>query len=147
MSVKKLTRSESARAEITRDPVFLLQRKEYHLNEDKYGEHNLQNDGDGPVWPNGKAASDKTLEKLGVLVPYWGTPSGVFYSRAEAEQYAISRKYDWGRKDQDWRVYCTCAEGELAQVLNDHELSMRAVEKILGNLVVKEHGSTDFDKS
>lgn len=144
---KKLTRAESMREEMTRDPIFILQRKQHFFNRHTAEAHNLHQDDEGEyIWPNGKLASMKTLEDIEVAIPYWATPGNVFYSRAEAEKHAEDRHYDWGKKDVNWRVYCTCAEGELAQALDDHEKSLRAVDKVLYNLKMLEHGSTNFDK-
>ena len=47
---------------------------------------------------------------------YWETIS-VWYDREEAESFAKSTKY---RYPDGWRVYCVCAEGKLAELLNKH---------------------------
>lgn len=130
---KELTRHEMAAAEMTRDPIFLLQRKGHIFNYDKARGHNLESDEFGFVWPNGVQASMQTLENLEVAIPFWENPHRVFYSRREAEKYAEDRKYDWGKKDKNWRVYCTCAEGELAQVLDRADAAKNAAKQAIEN--------------
>jgi hypothetical protein len=54
--------------------------------------------------------------KPGRYGDYWDTRR-VFYTRPEAEQYALSQTHNW----KWWRVYCVPAEGELREVMSTAE--------------------------
>jgi hypothetical protein len=82
----------------------------------------------GPGWRQAAARSEMTRDPIflyqvrafcrdEVRAVHWRTDS-VWLSRGEAEA--------WGRRNQhnhpagDWRVYCLCAEGALAKLLDAH---------------------------
>lgn len=88
--MKLPTRGDVARPEMTRDPIFLLQ-----VSRTKRGPHSDEYDDDDCDW--------------------WDTES-VWFTREEAEAFAKAHAYRW---PNGWRVYCTCAEGELASLLRE----------------------------
>ena len=81
----------------TRDPIFLLQVKRTII---------------------GDITDDCDYE-----VNYWDTER-VYFTREEAEAYAESRPYHYGKNGDGWRVYCTNSEGQLAELLKQHTRNM-----------------------
>lgn len=135
-------RKAIAEKEATRDPIFLLQIKRLAIPEASF-EHDLYVESDyfdeGGVfltpdshtdyleadfseepseefWRNCKTLDKDGLVEQGLAVYYWDADS-VWMTREEAEREAEGRSYHYGVKGKDWRVYCMCAEGELAQLL------------------------------
>ena len=126
--------------ECTRDPIFLLQTREFHIIDlpDWLGY-----DGDGfwfedecdediSSWYSGEPddpaidetklltwLSERESSALGTGVPcaleYWNI-EGVFLTRQEAESYAKRTEYNYRH---GWRVYCRPCDGELARILNE----------------------------
>jgi hypothetical protein len=68
---------------------------------------------------NLETMTDEELVDYGLAVSYWDTQPEVFLSREEGERYAESRPYRYGEKWKNWKIYCMCAEGELAAKLVD----------------------------
>lgn len=125
--------------DITRDPIFLFQVGTYRWNALPDG---VSSDGesiwieeveDCPQWLAEYLDNEGDLDgdalARGIIkegytnnddVPYcyleWRT-EGVFLTRDEGESYGQSRAYRW----DEWRVYCVCAEGELARILNEYK--------------------------
>jgi len=124
--------------ECTRDPIFLLQRGFRLWTELPEG---LETDGES-LWVNDESGieyleewiapfidDDQTIitspefwkeaqrqeNSSGLTLVYvrWDT-EGVFLTRPEAELFAERHSYNW----DCWQVYCICAEGELAKLLN-----------------------------
>jgi hypothetical protein len=107
-------------AESTQNPIWLFQTRHvevpdmisgvyYDDDEECYCE---------PQWNgDGKPISDKELIDDGYAIEYWQTES-VWISREEAEGWGEQHSYDYGKKDEEWRVYCVCAKGELAKILD-----------------------------
>ena len=83
-------------SEATRDPIFLLEVRVEHRLDD------------------------------GNVVMCWAVDygHGVWLTRKEAVEYAMRRDYHYGKEGKDWRVYCCCAEGQLADVLKQHTKKM-----------------------
>lgn len=77
-------------------------------------------DSEDPNYPDFKeinVMTDKELVEYGLAVEYWNPMGKVFYTREEGEDYAKARPYKYGEQGKDWKIYCVCAEGELASVL------------------------------
>ena len=83
-----------ARAEMTRDPIFMYQTRSCRWNE----------------------TDDGTPD--GVSYGPWRTPESVWLSRAEAEDWGRNNEHN--HPAGAWRVFCTCAEGALAKMLTEH---------------------------
>ena len=120
-----MDRKERASREMTRDPIFLFQERYWIYTGLPDGHEAI----DGHIWkvdengeiPEGsEPVSDEELSKIthgdydiACAVEAWRT-SGVFFSREEGEQHGKDCKH---RYSNGWRVYCVCAEGELAEIL------------------------------
>lgn len=118
-----MLRHEMAYNEATRDPIFLFQVARYIFLHDRFEDRGVcyDPDAEGIVKiDGGDHVSNKELVELECAKKYWETDS-VWYSREEREGYAKRRHYHFGRLDEDCRVYCVCAEGTLAEVLNAHD--------------------------
>lgn len=104
-----MTRSEMARAESTRDPIFLLQERTWQVADEGAFDRmrEIREDHD---WTRDEIAA---LVEEGMLAYDYRTVS-VWLSREEAEAFARRTAY---RYKHGWLVYCVCAEGELAAVL------------------------------
>lgn len=98
--------------ECTRDPIFLLQTKLHHLTGEPFDTHR-DDEGDIIDDNTGEALSWEELEDRGCAAPFWETQS-VWLDRDEAEAFAKATNY---RYPDGWRVYCVCAEGNLAELL------------------------------
>lgn len=120
--------------ECTRDPLFLLQVRQYlWVDTYNFGDHRLQgedfdyDDEDcerGYYWKkSGESLTDKEAEELGLCSHYWET-IGVFFTREEGEAWSKARHYRWG--EGNFRIYCHVAEGELANILGqlDHNTKL-----------------------
>lgn len=120
-------RGDVAEAECTRDPIFLLQRRALHLTQvglpDGVG---IDDDGDLVTIVSG------CLERVGLdwlyahfpesVLVIWQT-AGVFFTRPEAERSGSAQEHNFGGSPACWRVYCVCAEGELAALLRTRSMA------------------------
>jgi len=93
-------RNDWAFDEMTRDPIFLLQRRSITVSVECYRDH-------------GKQFEEECYVPCDECQRSWHTVS-VWLSRAEAERYAKATAYNY---PDGWQVYCLCAEGELALLL------------------------------
>jgi hypothetical protein len=102
-------RSDVARRECTRDPIFLLQYA-YFLVADPAGFDSL-----AEISDDGEYSSSDILRlvKEGLLALEWTTES-VWLDREEAEASRKAHEYRWRYGS---RVYCVCAGGRLAELL------------------------------
>lgn len=119
---------EIARKEATRDPIFLLQtRKVIRTNQDKY-----YWDSDAECLKdvyNDEPVTDEALIENGDAESCWHTEY-VFLTREEKRSGEVAAEYVYGRKGKDWRVYCVCAEGELAKALKAIGAMCEALERL-----------------
>lgn len=135
------TRDQMAFSECTRDPIFLFQTADIVFLHDKMEDNGFEYDGDAECIVNKNAApvmadgyetfptvTDEELIDHECAIRKWRTEF-VFYSREEGEQYGHRRKYKYGSEGTGWRVYCVCAEGELARVLDAHDDSRAHLRK------------------
>lgn len=113
--------------EATRDPIFLIQSRELVCTRLPY---NYVWDDEGYLVPEDcfestedemedfvRYSSEEAYEAgLGEWQVVWITHS-VWYSREEAELHRTRRLYHFGKSS---RVYCICAEGELARILKEY---------------------------
>ncbi len=141
-----LTRDQMAYNESTADPIFLFQRARYVYFRDTMTNKGLRIDEDAdyqvydPEDPiNEKALTarkggdedaaliyltDDQLVQWECAVKHWETEY-VFLSREESDAWGVRRKYDHGAEGVDWRTYCVCARGTLAQLLDSWSDSCR----------------------
>lgn len=135
------TRDQMAYAESTRDPIFLFQIADIVFLHDKMEDNGFEYDGDAecivnknvaPTLEDGReiypTVTDEELIDHECAVRKWRTEY-VFYSREEGERYGRARKYRYGSEGTGWQVYCVCAEGELAKVLDAHDDSRAHLRK------------------
>jgi hypothetical protein len=116
---QKITRTYPA-DEITRDPIFLLQVKRIIMVGSPFGYVCIE----GEFYPEDKMhnrddiepLSNQRLLDMGCAVEHWDTEN-VFFTREEAQEWADARHYRW---PGGYRVYCVCAEGQLAELLKQH---------------------------
>ena len=96
--------------EATRDPIYLLQSRRWHChNHDAYtyeDEHVTDMDGTDVDDAYMRDHDDDWSD-------YWHV-EGVWFTRAEAERFGKQTHY---RYPHGHRVYCVCADGELAALL------------------------------
>jgi hypothetical protein len=129
------TRDQAAYRECTRDPIFLFQRRRWVVLGAPEG-YDFDDEGDC-VAVDERAESlvdeggfqERTvlsgLDLAGRVFGEWDTPCAletwdtehVFLSREEGEAYGRARAYNYR---DGWRVYCVCAEGQLADLLSAH---------------------------
>lgn len=130
--------------EATRDPIFLLQKREVQLDViNGLSEDEFHHDGDTLIadadrfseeeikeakatdnwYPknidhdfDAIGVDDQTLVDKGWGLVSWRTES-VWFRRPEAEAWARSQKHNLGEYGKSCRVYCVCAEGRLANIL------------------------------
>lgn len=142
------TRDEIAREEATRDPIFLLQRRiyrgtgyvpfGYYYCEQCEGTFNVEDGGDehrhrcGSEDFEPEPISAEEAVESGCWIETWETV-GVFLTREEGERYGEDTKHRYG---DGWRVYCVCAEGELAALLKS---GVRFVHQEIGT--VEQHAT------
>ena len=112
-----IDRDAIANQEATRDPIFLFQRRVINVikEPDGYttdGESWWKDEDDGEEDISDKI-DNKWLLRHECAIEYWHTES-VYLTREEAEEYGRQRYYNY---PDGWRVFCVCAEGELAKVL------------------------------
>lgn len=136
------TRDQSAQAEATARPIFLLQVRRYQVLELPEGyecddEGNIFHE-DDPLeerepMPIREVAEHHFPTSMGTFpcaAESWET-TRVFLTRQEAERWAKARHYRW---PDGWRVYCVTCEGELAAAIEDGT-------EIPGNRTVLPHAS------
>ena len=114
------------RDECTRDPIFLLQKREILVlglpadwsHDDDYSIR----DGAGEV-----VSRLDLRERFGTeyVVDIWHTES-VWFTRQEAKAWAEAHHY---RFSEGWRVYCVCCEGSLAGLLKAVDVELRIVKE------------------
>ena len=130
--------------EATRDPIFLLQKREVRMDlinglspddwysdgEDLYisADHfddfekaeapvsEDWRDADGDFEQDGIRVTDQDLVDMGLADIHWRTEK-VFFRRPEAEEYATANRHNLGRLHHGCRVYCVPTEGRLADIL------------------------------
>ena len=113
-----------AKREMTQCPIFLLQIAQIGLTADyDVDDYKHLDDGVFVIKETGEEVSgrafDDFLLERGEARRYWTTfDGGVWWTREDAEAYGESRSYHYGRKGKDWRVFCVCAFGELAKLLD-----------------------------
>ena len=108
-------------SEITRDPIFLFQRRRWTLVREP----------PGWAWEDGALcpeqceheddSEDCSLSRYDTLrerfpediIAWWDTEL-VFFTREEGEAYGRAKEYNYV---DGWRVYCVCAQGKLAELL------------------------------
>ena len=129
MSSQFCTRDQSALVEATRDPIFLLLVETAQLldyDEDDRPD-SMERDDDGVLrWKAGgeeigaRVAFDDIVELRDKDFPITVETrvESVWLTRQEGEAWIESHRYRFG-PDQRARIYCVCAEGELAQALRD----------------------------
>lgn len=130
--------------EATRDVIFLLQKREIHLdtingvdvsdihhdgddlwiNADNFDAEEIENAQDSGDFEGANddhnfdaiRVSDQDLDDHGWALVTWRTES-VWLRRPGAEAHAVSQRHNLGELGKDCRVYCVCAEGRLAEIL------------------------------
>ena len=112
-----MTRDEIAKQEVTRDPIFLFQRSKV-FPIDNVIEFDYEKE---MFWIESEKRyiSEDDAVQEGFAVRVWETLY-VWFTREEAEAYYRPR-YHTEREGKDWRVFCTCAEGELCEVLKSYD--------------------------
>lgn len=111
--IEMKSRIETAREEITQNPIFLLQRRRLVV----FPSNEITYEGDCCYDAVTKVTlSENDLLRRELAVSYWDTVT-VFLTREDATEYAEARNYDFGRKNIDWRVYCIPCNGKLAEDL------------------------------
>ncbi len=112
------TRGDVGLKEATRDPIFLLQEREIRLG-DLPVEHSWDSDIERVVIRvMGREKVELSLRDYAHVysdhvIESWRT-STVWFTREEAQAWLDSHKYRW---PDGMRVFCVCAEGELARLL------------------------------
>lgn len=135
---KFCTRDESAKHEATSDPIFLVLAETAQLldfDESQRPEGWWRDEGDCNVLLIGEGddAREPTFDELEQLindempVRIDTRVESVWLTRQEAEAWVESHRYRW-RSDTRVRVYCVCAEGELAALLRDGSEPLRSKE-------------------
>lgn len=114
------THSERCYKECTRDVIFLLQVRQSHwtekVPEDCHYSDSLIFRDDDKEHENPLSADEVHEIDPDCVILSWYTDS-VWLDRDEAEAYAESRSYNYGKKGKGWQVYGVCADGELAKML------------------------------
>jgi hypothetical protein len=143
------TRDQAAYRECTRDPIFLFQRRRWVVlgapsgyDFDDEGDCVALEDVEGSDVDGNPAGTVLSGEDLaGRRFGEWDTPCAletwdtehVFLSREEGEAYGRARAYNYR---DGWRVYCVCAEGQLADALKAHgETYWPSAKRIAGDEV------------
>jgi len=109
--------------EITRDPIFLLQTRRIIMTQEPRGYECI----DFEWFPEGSTEDDepltaKQLLEMECAVEHWETEN-VFFTREEGQAWADARHYRW---PEGYRIYCVCAEGQLAELLKKHTVKEKA---------------------
>lgn len=118
--------------ESTRDPIFLFQTLDYGCSEQDYSA--MEDLGwhcdegwyteDPEKNPDADQVTAQMMADHDIGTKHWYTQN-VFFSREEAVRHGERRPYAWGLEGEGWRVFCVCAEGELAKILVNHERDAR----------------------
>lgn len=135
----RLTREKTARekrceAECTRDPIFLLQSRRLQVQGIPHREDADNFNYDDGLWrvkstdgvelaePESINAEDwlndtfpSDIGDVPCVFEQWITES-VWLDREEAENFGRAKSHRW---PDGWRVYCVCAEGDLAKLLRE----------------------------
>jgi len=124
MQSKYCTRDESALAEATARPIFLFQSRRWIITAIPEG-YDCE-DGEVSRWIEEKDEYETLTGEQLSKIPHgkWDVPCAieewdterVFLTRQEATKWAEAHHYRW---PDGWRVYCVCAEGELAAAIED----------------------------
>lgn len=112
-----MSRDEIARVECTRDPIFLFETSEVSIIDDRI-EYSPEKEMYYDTIADCYYDEDQVVYD-GFARRIWSAKY-VWYTREEAENY-YSPRYHTEREGKDWRVFCTCAEGELRDVLKNGE--------------------------
>lgn len=104
--------------EATRDPIFLIQKRQIRWSSCPDGFTFDKESG----WPYQDSCGLKLptdmAERYEKSVIWWDTES-VWFTREEAQAWVDSHLYRW---PDGMRVFCICAEGELARLLRAFSL-------------------------
>jgi hypothetical protein len=116
------TRGDVGLRECTRDPIFLFQSRRIHLGH-LPPDHEPDWDAECIETESRRGDSAYSLVEYAEAFPEnvveeWETRS-VWFTREEAERYGEAKAYNFTK---GWRVYCVCAEGELAAILKAQSL-------------------------
>lgn len=99
-------------AEGTRSPIFLLQSRKWHCN--NVDDYDYRSDLETLLDADGVEVDEAYMkEHSDDWSDYWQTES-VWFTREEAETFGASTHY---RYKHGHRVYCLCAEGDLATII------------------------------
>ncbi len=120
MTTKLPTRGDVALAEATRDPIFLLQTRRWRISQEGLPS-SVVFDFDACDLRQGDEfiSIDTFAERFPDRVEEDWRAERVFFTREEGEAWATRRSYRW---PSGWRVYCLCAEGDLAKLLRARSL-------------------------
>ncbi len=123
-------RGDVGLAECTRDPIFLLEIRSYEWTaEGMPKEIDYDSDAEGLIL---LADKEKQLDEVETLsmqeihkrwpdhcVEQWTCKNHIFLTREEGNTWAEARTYRW---PDGWRIWCCCAEGDLAELLKARSL-------------------------
>lgn len=117
-STNRMTHRNRCKQEATRDVIFLFQHRQIKWTGLVPEGYNF--DGENVVHKaTGLPTSvDQLLKEHGrdYVSESWRVV-GVWLDRKEAEAWGDSQSHNYGKKNKEWRVYGTCAEGDLAALL------------------------------
>lgn len=99
--------------DITRDPIFLLQKKDVVWHPGGYNGAEYDHEAEAFKDDDGQELTTSEAIEAGAGVWTWTTIT-VFLTREEGEDWANARSY---RYPHGWRVYCVAAEGAMCEVL------------------------------
>ncbi|MDD3906511.1 MAG: hypothetical protein PHS46_08345 [Candidatus Omnitrophica bacterium] len=128
-------------AEATLDPIYFFQVRVVYMKDEACRDLYYYNDSEGALWDitpekfeemsedereeffeNNSSIDDDRLMSEGYMDCFWRTES-IWLTRGEAERYGVSKSYDYGEKNVNWRVWCGYAKGTLAALLREHDPS------------------------
>lgn len=128
--VRGIPRRDVAYKESTRDPIFLFQIADYGFSThdidamEAMGWHC-----DEGWYTSDKEDADHVTDEMmlshEIGTKHWYTRA-VFLNREEGRIHGQGRPYAWGDEGVGWRVYCVCAEGDLAALIVQSELDAKA---------------------
>lgn len=104
---------DTLRLDITRDPIFLFQRKKVIWTADT-GCH-WDSDRECLLDENDVEITDAQALERGLAVETWETET-VFLTREDGEEWGRAHAYNY---PSGWRIYCVAAKGDLVHVLAD----------------------------
>lgn len=108
-------------SEITRDPIFLFQRRRWNLVSEPAGwtwedgglcPEDCQHEDDSKDC--GLSGFDTLNKRFPEHIISWWDTELVFFTREEGEAFGRRKAYNY---PDGWRVYCVCAQGDLAALL------------------------------